>query len=392
MEAGRIQEVGGPERGADRVLDAEDGVVLPGFANGFARTFQHLLGPPRDLAPKTLAQRVGDLRERVTKRDVGVASLLALADMVRLGTTAVLDLSPWPDEVSRAVTQVGLRGLVAAEVGDPGDLKNARAHLRSRTWDRAVPAVGLRAALDPELAPEVAALAAEEDRPWCASVAAQRRDVHRFQRKTGQRPGDWLRAENLLSPRFLSVHDVWLTRNEIRGLAEAGAGAVHCPTVSSLAGGLTPLPELLTEGVPVALGTDALPAGGSWDPFALMRLTGLLHRKDRWDPTLLPAASLLNLATEGGRRTLGFSGGTLEAGQPADLAVLAPHPFRPPPSSPGEVPAYLVYQAEGALVRHVLVEGEAVVEDGRVQGVDMEDLRAEVVTLRRELDLADPGD
>lgn len=393
-EGGRVREIGGPDREADTVLDGRGCYVLPGLVNGFLRGHHLLLGPPRDLDAHAAAQRASELEDRMTKRDLGLATALALAEGLRSGVTCVLNLSPWADEAARAATQVGVRGLLAYRVRDGGELKGCRSFLWSlRSWEGVTPLVGLEEATDPDLLREVEALAREAGVRWCFPLGESRAQVHAFRRATGRRPGEWLEAEGLLSSRLVALHAVWLTRSEIRALGRAGASVVHCPAAAGMtgAGGLTPLPELLEEGVPVALGTDAPFRSGRWDPFHLLRLVGLLHKGDRWDPTLLPATTLLSLATDRGAQALGWEGGRLVVGAPADVVVVAPWPGRGPSPEPAEAAARLVYEADVGWVRHVVVAGRLVVTEGRTKTLDLEALRADVAALRRELG-AGPGD
>lgn len=387
LEGGRVEAVGGTQEGGDRVLDAAGCLVLPGLVNAYTRSVDVLLGPPRDLPPEALRERRRALQENLTRRDVELAAATAAAEMLLRGTTTFLDLAPAAEEVARAVTQTGGRGFLCWEVSAPEDLKAcARGQARVNGWERIAPLVGVGSLEDPTLLEEVASFAEARSQRWCLPLARTRQEVYAFQRATGARPAAWLEERDLLSDRLIARHATWLTLNEIRSLARSHATVVHCPAADEMAGtgGALALPEMVAEGVALALGTGSPALVGSLDPFEHMRSCARLHKAQRWDASAAPASLVLDLATRGGAEVLGFDGGRLRPGAPADAVVLDPGGPRPPPR-PAEVLSHLVHLAEGGQVRDVIVDGRVVVEGGVLRGVDVAALREDVTALRREV-------
>ena len=123
-----------------------------------------------------------------------------------------------------------------------------------------------------------------------------------------------------------------------------------------------PVDKLLAAGVPVGLGTDG-PAGSNND-FNLLEeldLAGKLAKVTRNDPRVLPAQTLLEMATIGGARVLGLDKtiGSIETGKLADLVLIDL-------AQPHTTPAYgiystLVYAAKGSDVQDVMIHGRLVV-------------------------------
>ena len=108
---------------------------------------------------------------------------------------------------------------------------------------------------------------------------------------------------------------------------------------------------------------------------AEMRLAALIQ-KPRLGPEVMPAATLLELATLGGARALGLESeiGSIEAGKCADLVVLdlaAPH-AQP---EAADLISRIVYSAQPADVRHVIVDGRIVVRDGVLKTADVAEVR-----------------
>ncbi len=394
-EEGTISEMGPGERPADTVVDANGCIVIPGLINCFTTSAHVLLGPPTDLPHEVVRRRMEALRDNLTRRDVQMATALACAEMLRSGTTCFLDTFPWQEEVARAVTQVGMRGFLSWLISCTDEAEHAARYVnRVKGWDRVTPMVGAAGLTDTEVVETTASLAKENGIRWCLPVAESRSDVYGFQRERGERPGQWLEEKSLLSPDLIVLHGVWLTLNEIRALARHHVKVVHCPVSNQLkgVGGPAPVVELLGGGVEVGLGTDSSAVCGSLDLFDHMRACAALHKGQRWDPEVLPAGTIFDLATLGAAGVLGLDGGQLLPGKVADLVVLDPRTRGFPYPAHRDIISYLVHLAERSQVKDVVVAGELVVEDGHLSSMDVEPLRHEVTELREELYDEDHGD
>src|SRR6266545_5976015 len=127
-----------------------------------------------------------------------------------------------------------------------------------------------------------------------------------------------------------------------------------------------PVPEMIREGVPTGLGTDSPISNNGMDMFETMKITGLLHKATRWDAALLPAQSVLDLATIDGARALRADGeiGSIEVGKRGDLAVVSLKGAHTTPFYPGNVISHLVYSCRGSDVRATIVDGHVLMSDG----------------------------
>ncbi len=132
-----------------------------------------------------------------------------------------------------------------------------------------------------------------------------------------------------------------------------------------LASGIAPIPEMLAQGIHVALGADGAPCNNNLDGFLELRLAALLH-KPRAGATAMPAATVLELATRGGAAALGLEDeiGALEVGRRADIIVVDPRSAHATPSF--DAVSTLVYACQSRDVRDVLVDGRVLVRGGRL--------------------------
>jgi len=192
-------------------------------------------------------------------------------------------------------------------------------------------------------------------------------------RRWGRSIVERLADHGLLGPGFVGAHAVWLTGDDIRRLADAGAAVAHNPGSNLRLGcGIAPVREMLDAGLAVGLGTDGSVCADNQNLFEALRIASVVstvrfpHATDRW----LDAGTVWSLATTGGARVLGLAAGlgAVAPGRKADLVMLrADSIFLRPLADPLNA---LVYAETGASVDTVLVDGRIVLEGGHVTGLD----------------------
>jgi cytosine/adenosine deaminase-related metal-dependent hydrolase len=145
----------------------------------------------------------------------------------------------------------------------------------------------------------------------------------------------------------------------------------HCATSNAqLASGYCPVPKLLKAGVRIGLGCDGVSHNFTYDMFSEMRFASFIHKVNSLDPTSMPASTILDLATNGGARSIGLERliGSIEVGKAADIITVS---LNKPHSTPVPDPASsLVYSCTGADVDNVMVEGNLVVQNGKIMTCD----------------------
>jgi len=395
VDRDRIVAVGAVAATADEVIDCSGCAVLPGFVNLHQHVANTLLrGIADDVPLEEMISRASAIDAKLTRRDVQVGALLGCVEMIRSGTTSFHDLFYWEDEVARAARESGMRGFlswvtldeaVTTQRGNP--VKNAEQFVAKHKGDPLVtPSVGVQGVF----------AASEETYAGAKEVASRHRvrmhthlsetrgEVEGHRTKTGLRPVEWLEKIGFLDAGLTAAHCVWVTINEVRTLARHGVSIAHCPisNMKLASGGVAPVPEMIHAGVPTGLGTDSPISNNGMDMFETMKITGLLHKATRWDAALLPAQSVLDLATIDGARALRADSeiGSIEVGKRGDLAVVSLKGAHTTPFYPANVISHLVYSCRGSDVRATIVDGHVLMSDGVVRTVD----ESEVVTRAQE--------
>jgi len=400
VEEGLIAGVGRVDASADEVLDCSRCAVLPGLINTHHHVANTLLrGVADDVPLEEMLEKSFAIDALLTRRDVQLGALLGCLEMIRSGTTSFHDLFYWEDEVARAVRESGIRGFLSwntldeahtTQRGNPA--KNADQFVARHKDDPLVtPSVGVQGVYvtSEETYAAARAVAERHGVRLHTHLSETRGEVYGHVDKTGLRPVEWLEKIGFLGPRLTAAHCVWLTLGEVRILARHGVSVAHCP-VSNMklaSGGVAPVPEMLQEGVTVSLGTDSPISNNGMDMFGDMKTAALLHKSSRWDARVMPAQTVLDLATIGGARALGREAdlGSIEVGKRADLTVVSLRGPHATPFYPERVIRHLVYACRGSDVLATIVDGRVLMADGVVRSVDEEEVIALAQETAREL-------
>jgi 5-methylthioadenosine/S-adenosylhomocysteine deaminase len=392
VEGGRFVHVG-PAAWTDgaTVVDAHGFALVPGFVNAHTHV---AMGPLRGLADDRdlggFLERLFAVDAKRTEADVEAGALAGVAEMLLTGTTSFLDLYYFEDAVARAVDSLGARGFLGWAVLDP--------ELTTQTGTPLDNAAGFlsrwqgHARIQPLVAPQGVYVCNEAT--WLGAkdladryhtlvhyhLSETRREVHEHEAKTGLRPPLWLEKIGFLGPGQVAAHGVWLTRREIETLARRSVGVAHCPSsnLKLAVGGVAPVREMRECGVTVGLGTDSVASNNSLSMLREMHLAGLLQKHQTWDAAVLPAQTLLDLATVEGARLLGRSAelGSIEVGKRADFSLVRlDHPSMVP-ARPEAVVSHLAYSASEEAIDSVFVDGECLVRHRNLVRRPWEPIRA----------------
>lgn len=197
----------------------------------------------------------------------------------------------------------------------------------------------------------------------------------------------------LLHPGVTIAHSIWVSDDDIALMGAAGVSIVH-NTISNqkLGAGVAPLRRLLEAGVNVALGSDGISTNDTPRMFDVMHACGLIHKVTTPDyKQWLTAAEVLHACTQAGAKSalIGHETGSLEAGKKADLLVLNLDTVSFTPRN--DILNHLVYCENGSSIEKVMVNGEIVVENGRLTRIDESALLAELRDLMPEFNAYHEG-
>ena len=377
-----------PASAVDRTIDAGGGIVMPGLINAHTHlAMTAFRGFADDVDLQDFLGKLFPAEAKImSDRHVRVGVRAAFAEAMLSGCTAALDMYWYPDASLEEAAKAGFRlqtGPIFIGSNGPDNIpfEQRLADATASKPHQWILAHGTYT-MNPDQLADVGELAATEGARFHIHASENAGEVADVQGRYGRTPVELLDDKGLLRSGTVLAHAVVLSDAEIARLAETQTAVAHCPSSNmKLASGFCRVPELLAAGVTVGLGTDGPSSSNDLDMLAAMRVAALIHKGNRLDPTVLPAAAILRMATMGSAAALGIDQivGSIEVGKNADLVRLDP-------ASPSLTPVYdpistIVYAASRADVVDVWIDGVAVVQNRTCTTLNLDavlrDLRAE---------------
>jgi len=385
IEGKKISAVGDVKGKADVTIDARGKIVLPGLINchtHLAMTLLRGVADDMELMP-WLETKIWPTEKHLNAERVHAGAMLGCLEMIKSGTTCFADNYFFMDEAAKAVGKAGIRGVLSYGIIELGNPEKRESELKIgeklvKDWQgkeggRILTMFGPHApyTCSPECLIKVKELAKKHKVGIHMHVAESQDETKQITEKYGKRPVEHLESIGFLGPEVLAAHCVWLNEKEIKILRDRGVKPVHNPVSNMKIGcGVSPVPDMLKAGIPVALGTDGAASNNTLDMFREMKFAALLNKVHRMDPTVMPAGSVLEMATINGAKALGLERelGSIEVGKVADIVLVdAKRAHLIPLHNPV---SHLVYSAMGSDVDTVIVDGKVIMEHGKVLTFD----------------------
>jgi len=370
-----------------QVIDARGNLVLPGFINGHTHVPMTLFrGLHDDVTLNDWLYKYIFPAEakNVNEQFVRWGTRLAAAEQIRSGVTTFADMYYFEDAIAEETKAAGMRGVLGETFIDfPAPDNKSEAEMLAYTerflkrWQgdpliHAAPAPHSIYTCSKRTLQDSAALARKYHAPILIHVAEMKKEWDDSEKANGMSPVAYLEKVGVLGPDVVAAHCIFVDEADRKLLAERGVGCVHNPSSNMMiASGVSPVPEMRSQGVAVGLGTDG-PAGSNND-LDLMEeidLAAKLAKISTMNPLALNARSVVEMATIDGARALHMEReiGSVEAGKKADLVLINLN-------EPNGVPMYdvyaqIAYASKGSDVDTVVIAGKVVMRDRKLLTID----------------------
>ncbi|MEE9494071.1 MAG: TRZ/ATZ family hydrolase [Gammaproteobacteria bacterium] len=386
---------------AAQIIDYSSHALIPGLINTHTHAAMSLFRGIADDLPlmQWLENHIWPAEQAfVNEQFIQDGSQLAIAEMLRSGTTCFSDMYLFPEITARIAATIGIRcsiGLIVidfptayadtpeAYISKGLELYDEYKHhpLVNFTFAPHAPYTVADAPLQ-----RVRILADELDIPLHMHVHETQDEINQGLDKYNMRPLQRLHQLGLIEPGLLAVHMTQLNEDEIDLLVEKAIQVIHCPESNmKLASGVCPVQKLLDRGINVALGTDGAASNNDLDMLGEMKTAALLGKLQQQDASALPATQILRMATINGAQALGISDqtGSLEVGKWADfcaidLSGIENQPIYDPVSQ-------IIYSAGREQVTDVWVAGQQLLKNRQLTTVDEQDLLKRVESWQQRI-------
>jgi 5-methylthioadenosine/S-adenosylhomocysteine deaminase len=395
------------EYSAEEIIDCGSNILMPGLINAHTHVPMTLLrGLADDLRLDVwlMGYMLPVEREFVSPEFVRLGTLLACAEQIRGGITTFNDMYYYEDDVAQATADAGLRAVCGQTVmkypapdADAFEDSLVKAREFIKKWKDhplIVPAVAPHApySCTPEILKACAKLAIEFDVPLHIHISETAFEVDTMRNENGMPVVPYIKKQGVLEAKVIAAHCVHIDKGEMWTLIHAKAGVAHNPSSNlKLASGFAPVQKMLEIGLNVGIGTDGPASNNDLDMFEEVRLASFIAKAASNNPTVVPAATALTMATRMGAKALhiGHLTGSLEPGKRADLIVVHSSPLHNSPRfyrDPNGAYAQIVYASHSTDVSDVMVNGKWLMRTHKLLTLNEEELLVKAHEVARKID------
>lgn len=403
LALGKCEEVIKEHSRADIVIDGSGKIVIPGFVNVHSHvTGSFLRGLLEDI-PNHFYHYALPLEDFLTEESTFKFSQIGAVEAVKYGITCVNDIYHYADATARAIDKVGMRGVVAHKVFD-ADLskikddkyvrdpelgqKRLEANIKLvKDWHgkadgRITCRIGTHATdtCRAELLKAGREAATKLGVGIHIHVAQSTKETAYIRRTHKKSSVQYLDSLGFLDSDVVAAHLVYASKADLRVVKARGVNVAHCPSIYGKVCHFPRIEDMYSTGLSIALGTDWLTMD-MWDTMKqAIGISRVLTGK-----MIMTADKALDMATITSARALGLSDniGSLSPGKKADFIVV---PSRKAHLRPLRNWAQnLVYYGNGGDVETVVVDGRFVVQNGRLETLDEQEVVREAQEAAEEV-------
>lgn len=379
----------------DHIILSEH-VLMPGLINAHGHSAMTLLRGYADDLPlmQWLQEYIWPAESSwVDENFVQDGTELAVAEMLKSGTTCYSDMYFYPEISAHVARTSGIRAQITfpilnfptpwAQTPDEAITKGLALHDRYQGIERITVGFGPHApyTVNDEVFERIAILSAELQAPIQVHLHETAQEVSEALLNTGERPISRLHQLGVITPLTQCVHMTALNDDDITLLSQSGASVIHCPESNlKLASGLCPTQQLLDAGITVGLGTDGAASNNDLDMFGELHTAALTGKLSANNASAINAYQALHMATLGGAKALGIEHltGSLEVGKACDAIAIRLDDVSCLPLY--NLASQLVYTHQSRQVSDAWVDGKQLLQDGKLCTLNEDNIKHKAKT------------
>ena len=314
---------------------------------------------------------------------------LAIAEMIRGGTSCFSDMYFFPNIAAEVADRIGIRAQFCCPILDfptvwgagPEDYIAKALELHQQYDQHNLITIGLGPhapyTVSDKPLESIRDLAIQSKLPIQIHLHETQQEVDDAITQTGETPIQRLKNIGLFSPDIplQCVHMTALNEQDIDIIKDSAANIVHCPESNlKLASGFCETAKLLDAGINISLGTDGAASNNDLDMLGELRTAALIAKPIANDASALDAATALEMATLNGAKALGIETitGSIEVGKYADLIAINLDELNSQPSF--DPISDIVYSVASNQVSHHWINGKLLLQDGKLLNLDVKEI------------------
>jgi len=399
VEGDRIARIGtvNDTETFDKVIDAENMVVMPGLINAHTHVAASVFrGYKDELDLMNWLQEMWKVEDRMKPEDIYYASMLSGMEMIKSGTTTFNDQYFMEEQTAKMAEQLGLRAILSRAVigeGDDCSIRLQEEESLYQSWHnkcngRIKICVGIHApyTCPPETIKRSLELAERLGTPVHIHYLETKDEVERVFNTYHKTVTEYLKDLELFNYHVILAHGVQVNDKDIEVLKNISGGIVHNPVSNmKLGSGFAPIKKIRDAGINVALGTDGQGSSNTLDMFEEIKLASYLQKGMYASSSTICAKDVLEMATIEGARVLGIDSevGSIEVGKKADMILIDIH--KPHLKPCHDIYSLLAYSVNGADVDTSIIDGKVVMENRKIDNVDEDEVLEKIEMVKHRL-------
>ena len=378
------------ESNADKIIDADGKILLPGFINTHTHLSMTLFrGLADDLSLDSwLNDHIWPMEANLNGDYCYIGALLGAVELIKSGTTTFSDMYFYMEDVARAVDEAGIRAVLSYGMIDFGDAEKREAELKENL-DLFKNCNGMadgriKVFLGPhspytaseELLIKTRQLADEYNMGIHIHVSETQKEIEDVSAEKGLRPFEYLDKIGFLGPDVVAAHSVWLSDEEIEIIRKNNVKVSHNPCSNmKLASGIAPVSKLIENDICVSIGTDGASSNNNLDLIEELKTASLLQKVSTLDPNVLNSHEALAMGTVKGAEALGLDDeiGSIEVGKKADIILIDTESANMVPDS-STLTSNVIYSANGSNVDTTICNGKILMENKELTVLDEQEI------------------
>ncbi|MBE6489302.1 MAG: N-ethylammeline chlorohydrolase [Methanobrevibacter sp.] len=378
------------ESNADKIIDAEGKILLPGFVNTHTHLSMTLFrGLADDLSLDSwLNDHIWPMEANLNGDYCYIGALLGAVELIKSGTTTFSDMYFYMEDVARAVDEAGIRAVLSYGMIDFGDAEKREAELNENLElfknCNGMADGRIKVFFGPhspytaseELLIKTRQLADEYNMGIHIHVSETQKEIDDISAEKGLRPFEYLDKIGFLGPDVVAAHSVWLSDEEIEIIKKNDVKVSHNPCSNmKLASGIAPVSKLIENDICVSIGTDGASSNNNLDLIEELKTASLLQKVSTLDPNVLNSHEAIAMGTIKGAEALGLDDeiGSIEVGKKADIILIDTNSANMVPDS-STLTSNIIYSANGSNVDTTICNGKILMENKKLTVLDEQEI------------------
>ena len=353
---------------ADRIIDCEQNLLMPGFKNAHAHTAMVFARSCADDLPlhDWLYKTIFPMEEKFQEGDIYHLTKLGILEYLTSGITAAFDMYFQVPEIIKASEELGFRSVcLATSSSEPISLLKERYETLNKPDSLCSYLLGIHAEYTTEESriKDVVKLAHELKAPIFLHVGETESEVVSCVERHGKTPVKYLDSLGFFDYGGGGFHCNFFSDEEVEIFKKHNCFIITCPCSNlKLASGIAPLHKYQKAGLTIAIGTDGAGSNNALDMFREMYLVSTLQKVTNHDPTVMDGFDVLKMATVNGAKALGLKDSdVLEEGKYADIIMID---LKNPGMQPiNNIAKNIVYSGSKDCVKMTMINGKILYYD-----------------------------